>query len=346
MIPERMKAAVAHDYDDVRIEEMQVPKPGPGDVLVRVKACGVCTGDVTPWYIRKKCPIVLGHEPAGEVVEVGRSVSGFSVGDRVFVHHHAPCLRCRHCQRGNYSMCPTWRASSLNPGGMAEYLVVPKVNLDTDTLRLPDHLSWADGALVEPVACVVKAIRRSGLKRGDRVAIIGLGFIGQVMVLLARHYGAEVVIASDMVDYRLEKARQFGADRVVDIRQEDFRQVVLEMTEGIGADVVMVGPSKPAVMQAGIDCAGKGSTVLFFMAPSPDVTMEINPNQLFFNEISLVSSYSCGPDDTRQTLNLLADGVLSAEQLVTHRFSLDQTLEACRLTAQAADSLKVLVEIP
>ncbi|MGE0487997.1 MAG: zinc-dependent dehydrogenase [Vulcanimicrobiota bacterium] len=341
-----MRAAVAHDYDDVRIEEMEVPRPGPGDVLVRVKACGVCTGDVTPWYIRKKCPIVLGHEPAGEVVEVGDTVSGFSVGDRVFVHHHAPCLRCRHCQRGNYSMCPTWRASSLNPGGMAEYLVVPKVNLDTDTLRLPDHLSWADGALVEPVACVVKAIRRSGLKPGDRVAIIGLGFIGQVMVSLARHYGAEMVIASDMVDYRLEKAREFGADRVVDVRTEDFREVVLEMTDGNGADVVMVGPSKPAVMQAGIDCAGKGSTVLFFMAPPPDVSMQINPNQLFFNEISLVSSYSCGPDDTRQTLDLLAEGVLSAEQLVTHRFGLEQTLEACRLTARAADSLKVLVEIP
>lgn len=341
----RMRAAMAHDFDDVRIEELEIPRPGAHDALVRVRACGICTGDVTPWYIRKKCPIVLGHEPAGEVVEVGNQVRGFVPGDRVFIHHHAPCLQCRHCRRGNYSMCATWRSSGLVPGGAAQYTLVPQVNLEQDTLILPDALSFADGALIEPVACVVKAFKRARIKPGDRVAVIGLGFIGQVMVLLARHYGAELVVASDMVEYRLAKASEFGADRVVDVSREDFPEVVRSLTDGQGADLVMVGPAKPAVIQAGIDCAGKGSTVVMFMGPPPEVTMEIRPHQLFFNEIDLISSYSCGPDDTRETLELIRAGVVSSESLITHRFPLDQTLEACRLTARARDSLKVLLEI-
>lgn len=342
---ETMKVARALDYDVVEIQEMEVPRPGPGEALVQVKACGICSGDVTPWYIRKKCPIVVGHEPAGIIAEVGEGVTRFEPGDRVFIHHHAPCLECRHCKRHNFSMCPTWRATNLNPGGIAEYVLISKTNLENDTLRLKDGMSFADGALIEPIACVVKAFRRARMKAGDRVAIIGLGFIGQVMVLLARHLGAETIICSDMIDYRLQKAKEFGADRVVDVRQENFAEVVRSLTDGEGADIVMVGPSKPAVMQAGIEAAGKGSTVLLFMAPEPSVTMEINPNYLFFNEISLVSSYSCGPNDTRETMDLIASGVFKADQLITHRFPMEKTLEACRLTAQAQDSLKVLVEI-
>ncbi len=341
-----MRAAKAYDFMDIRVEELETPEPGPGEALVRVKACGICSGDVTPWYIRKKCPIVVGHEPAGVVARVGDGVTKFKAGDRVFIHHHAPCNDCRHCRRGFFSMCRTWRSSNLVPGGISEYVLVPKVNLEGDTLLLPDELSFADGALIEPVACVVKAIRRSGLQPGDRVAVIGLGFIGQVMVALSKHYGAELVVASDLVPYRRRKGLEFGADRVVDPTVENFEEVVREMTGGNGADVVLVGPSKPAVMQAGIDCAGQGSTVLLFMAPEPHVTMEIRPHQLFFNEISLVSSYSCGPDDTLETLELLKTGVLSADTLITHRFPLEQTLEACQLTAQAQESLKVLVELP
>ncbi|MEW6279253.1 MAG: alcohol dehydrogenase catalytic domain-containing protein [Candidatus Eremiobacterota bacterium] len=344
MLTRVMKAAVAHDYDDVRVEETEVPRPGPGEAVVRIKACGICTGDVTPWYIRKKCPIVVGHEPAGVVHEVGPEVTAFRPGDRVFVHHHAPCMRCRHCQRGFYTMCPTWRASHLVPGGIAEYVLVPRQNLECDTLRLPEALSFEDGTLIEPVACVVKAFRRAGMKPGERVVVLGLGFIGQVMVRLAREYGSPLVLGSDPVAWRRERALEAGASRVVDPTREDFPTVVRDMTGG-GADVVMVGPSSLAAMQEGIRCAGPGSTVLLFMGPAPDATLEVNPNHLFFQEISLVSSYSCGPDDTRETLKLLERGVLSAADLVTHRFPLEQTLEACRVTARAQDSLKVLVTL-
>jgi L-iditol 2-dehydrogenase len=344
-LPETMRAAQAVDYDDVRIIEMAVPRPGPGEALVKVKVCGICAGDVTPWYIRKKCPIVVGHEPAGQIVALGTGTENFAVGDRVFVHHHAPCNACRHCEREAYSMCTTWRTTNLDPGGIAEYLVVPATNLQQDTLKLPEGMSYEEGALIEPVACVVKAFHRARIQPGDRVAVVGLGFIGQVMVKLARHYGASVVMASDLVPWRLEQGRKAGADLVVDASTQNFAEEVRRFTGGAGADLVMVGPSKPAVMQQALACAGQASTVLLFMAPEPGVCWDLDVNYLFFNEISLVSSYSCGPPDTRETLELIRNGIVKAEDLITHRFPMEQTLEACRLTARAQDSLKVVVHL-
>lgn len=344
-LPTTMKAAQAVDYDDVRIVDLAVPQPGPGEALIRVRVCGICAGDVTPWYIRKKCPIVVGHEPSGDIVALGEGVKDFSLGDRVFIHHHAPCGECRHCHRGFPSMCATWRSSNLVPGGIAQYCLVPAINLQHDTLKLPPNLSYDDGALIEPIACVVRAFHRSGIKPGDRLAVIGLGFIGQVMVALARHYGASQVFASDLVPYRLEKGREMGADVVVDAASQNLAEVIREHTGGVGADVVMVGPSKPAVFQHAIDCAGPGSNVLLFMGPEPGTRWEIDANHLFFQEISLVSSYSCGPDETREAMDLLSRGILRKEQLITHRFPLEQTLEGCRMTAAARDSLKVVIDL-
>ena len=343
-----MRAAKAFDYDDVQIVELARPEIGPEEALVKVVTCGICSGDVTPWYIRKKCPIVIGHEPCGKIVALGEKAdSRFSVGDRVFIHHHAPCHQCRHCERGFFSMCSTWRSSNLDPGGMAEYVRIPKVNLEHDTLILPAGMSYQEGALIEPIACVVKAFKRARFQKGDRVAIIGLGFIGQVMVRLARHLGAELVLASDFVDFRLKRAVELGADAVLNPKQEkeSFPEFVSSHTQGMGADLVLVGPSSPKAIQEGIKCAAPGGRVLMFMAPEPGVMMEVEPNELFFKEIDLVSSYSCGPDDTRETLQLIREGVFPLDKFVSHQFPLEGALEACRLTAAAGDSLKVLVQV-
>jgi L-iditol 2-dehydrogenase len=344
-----MKAAKAFDYDDVRIVELPKPEIGPEEALVQVETCGICSGDVTPWYIRKKCPIVIGHEPVGKIVALGeRADSRFSIGDRVFIHHHAPCHNCRHCQRGFYSMCHTWRTTNLDPGGMAEFVRIAKTNLEHDTLILPEDVTFEQGALVEPIACVVKAFKRARFAAGDRVAILGLGFIGQVMVKLAQHLGAEVILASDFLPWRLEKALEMGADAVYNPKTDEtagFPEFVASHTDGLGADLVLVGPSSPKVIQEGIKCAAPGGRVLMFMAPQPGVMMEVEPNELFFKEIDLVSSYSCGPDDTRETLALIRKGVFPTDALITHRFPLKDALEACRLTAAAGESLKVLVDL-
>ncbi len=341
-----MKAAKAFDYDDVRIVDLPVPEIGPEEALVKVHTCGICSGDVTPWYIKKKCPIVVGHEPCGEIVALGEKAdSRFTVGDRVFIHHHPPCHNCRHCERGFYSMCSTWRSSQLDPGGISQYVRIAKVNLEHDTLILPSDIDSTQGALIEPIACVVKAFRRGRFQKGDRVAIIGLGFIGQVMVCLARHMGAEIVIGSDFVPFRRERALELGADAVFDPAEGDYPEFIKSKTEGLGADFVLVGPSAPAAVKEGIRAAAPGGRVLMFMAPQPGVMMEVEPFDLFFREVDLVCSYSCGPDDTRETLKLLREGVFPSDQLVTHRFPMEQTLEACRLTAAAKESLKVLVDV-
>ena len=349
MTPPNMKAAKAFDFDDVRIVDLDVPEIGPEEALVKVVSCGICSGDVTPWYIKKKCPIVIGHEPVGRIAALGEKAdSRFKVGDRVFIHHHAPCHQCRHCEHGFFSMCTTWRATNLDPGGIAEYVRIAKTNLEHDTLVLPDEMTFDQGALIEPIACVVKAFKRGRFKKGDRVAIIGLGFIGQVMVRLAKHLGAEVITASDFVPWRLQCALDLGADHVFNPKEENgtFPEFVKANTsDGAGADLVLVGPSSPKAIQEGIKCAAPGGRVLMFMAPQPGVMMEVEPNELFFKEIDLISSYSCGPDDTRETLALINEGVFPADKLITHRFPLEESLAACRLTASAQESLKVLVDV-
>ena len=182
-----MKVARLYSFSDIRIEDMPLPDVGEGEILVRVRTSGICSGDVMPWYIEKKAPLVLGHEPAGEVVKTGEGVSGFSPGDRVFVHHHAPCMSCNFCQRGDYVQCPSWKKSRIMPGGISEYILVPGLNLRNDTLKLPEELNFEDATLIEPAACVVKSFRRSGIRKGDTGLVIGLGVMGVVHVKLAGH---------------------------------------------------------------------------------------------------------------------------------------------------------------
>src|SRR4030042_6682038 len=174
-----MKVARLYSFHDIRIEDMPVPEIGPGDALMKTKASGICCGDVMPWYIENKAPLVFGHEPSGEIVEVGKNVKSFTPGDRVFVHHHAPCFSCRQCRRGDYVQCETWKNTKILPGGISEYILIPQTNLENDTLTLSDTLSYEDGTLIEPTACVVKALKRAHMKRGDSVIAIGLGVRGQ-----------------------------------------------------------------------------------------------------------------------------------------------------------------------
>lgn len=338
-----MKAAVAYDFKDIRVEEMQVPDVGPREALVKISACGICSGDVMPWYIRKKAPIVLGHEPAGTIVEIGKEVKNFTVGDRVTMHHHAPCFTCRFCRRRNYVQCDRWRKSRLFPGGMAEYVKIPEENLQGDTLLIPEGVSMEDATLSEPTACVVKGFKRARIRQGDIVLVQGLGTMGQLNILLARHYGAKMVIAADFNNYRCEYARKMGADVIVNLNEQDLFETVKEATGGLMVDIVVVGPSSIKAMEDGIRCCGRGGTVLLFTPTPKEEDLTINPHDIYFNEVSLIPSYSCGPFDTREALELIEMGVVSAEKIVTHRYPLEQTGEAFKTTADAGDSIKALV---
>lgn len=338
-----MKVARLYGFGDIRIEEASVPEAGPGEILVKTKASGICSGDVMPWYIEKKAPLVLGHEPAGEVFKAGADVKSFKEGERVFVHHHAPCMHCRHCKRGDYVQCQTWRQSKIIPGGIAEYILVPRVNLENDTLKLPDSVSFEDGTLVEPLACVIKGIKRAAFAKGSTALVMGLGAMGVLHVLALRHFGAERVIGSDLVPYRLRRARELGADSVIDASEHDTAEALEEMTWGRMADLVVVGPGSVEALRTGISCAAPGGTVLMFTPANPGEVLAFEPNEMYFKDVNLVTSYSCGPPDTREALALVEAGVVTAEKVVTHRFPLEQTAEAYRLTAEARESLKCIV---
>jgi len=336
-----MLLARLYDFGDIRLEESARPEIGPDDMLVRTRACGICSGDIMPWYLKRKAPVVLGHEPVGVVEEVGSAVRGFRPGERVFVHHHAPCFKCAACRRGHYVHCAMWRKSNITPGGMAEYFAVGPAN-QRDSFKLPDRVGDLDGVLIEPAACVVKSINRAGLKPGETILIIGLGIMGMMHVRIARNRGAGLIIGADLFEWRAARARELGADHTIAVKGDDLAERVREITNGAMADVVIVGPGSAKALGTGIAAAGRGATVLQFTATPPDEEMTIKPYDLYFDEVRLIPSYSCGPEDTREAMNLVERGVIAASDLVTHQFPLAQINQAFS-TAQQAEALKVVV---
>ncbi|HZC45241.1 MAG TPA: alcohol dehydrogenase catalytic domain-containing protein, partial [Candidatus Acidoferrum sp.] len=263
-----MQVARLYDFGDIRVEESARPVVGDSDILIRASACGICSGDIMPWYIKRKAPLVLGHEPVGVVEQTGPAVRGFKTGDRVFVHHHAPCFQCAACRRGEYVQCATWRATNIVPGGMAEFFLVSAAN-QRDTLRLPDSIDDANGVLIEPAACVVKSLKRAGLKAGESILIIGLGIMGMMHVKLARHLGAGTIIGADLFHSRANRAIELGADRGIVVEGDNLVEQMREITNGAMADVVIVGPGTSKAIATGIAAAGKGATVVQFTATPP-----------------------------------------------------------------------------
>lgn len=327
-LPARTRAAVLHAWGDVRLEAMPVPTPGPGEAVVRIEACGLCGSDALPWYVARKAPVVLGHEPVGVVVAVADDVAAVHPGDRVFVHHHAPCLDCPECARGLWSNCATWRATRLDPGGFSEYARVPAANVARDTLRLPDDLDFETATFIEPVACCLRAVKRMGAVRsGDAVHIVGLGAMGLVMAQLARVHGAARVTASDFMEGRRSIAAGYGLDAVLDPAALDPAAAVAELSGGRGADVVLVTPGDPRAVRDGLRAAAPGARVVCFTPQAPDVPLAIDQNHLYFREIALLQSYSCGPDETREALDLLARRRVEVRSLITHRAGLDGVAE-------------------
>lgn len=309
-----MRAAVLYDVEDIRIERRDVPALGAGELLVQTRASGICTGDVMAWYVRRKAPLVLGHEPAGVVAAVGAGVTQFAPGDRVFVHHHAPCFECEACRRGDYVQCTIWRKTTIDPGGLAEYFRVPRENVN-DTLRLPEHVPFVDGSLVEPLACVVKSLRRSGLREGDTIYVIGLGVMGLMHALVAASRGARVA-GSDFLQERRERAAALGV------------QAVHPDAGFSGAQVVICGPGSPQALRDAFAAVAPGGTVVMFTPLEPGVAFTFDPNDLYFRDVKLVTSYSCGPNDTREALDLIARGVVTAELLGAKQYPLDEAAQA------------------
>jgi L-iditol 2-dehydrogenase len=333
-----------YNNNDVRLEEIPKPKIGSGEILVKAMACGICGSDVMEWYRIKKAPRVLGHEMTGEFVEVGAGVENYQVGDRAFVSHHVPCNTCRYCMSGHHTACETLHTTNFDPGGFAEYIRVPPLQVDRGIYLLPDDMSYEVGTFIEPLACCVRGQRQARVRPGDSIFVIGSGISGILHIMLARSLGAGMIIASDISKYRLDAAKRFGANAVVDAKEKDVPGRLQEVNDGRLADKVFVCTGAVQASETALKCVDRGGTILFFAVPEPTINIPVNFNEMWRNEITLTTSYGASPVDLTTSLELLRAGNLNVEDMITHKFGLAEAGEGFKLVAKAEDSLKVIIE--
>ncbi len=338
-----MRVAVYHNNRDIRVEDRPRPEIGPGELLMRVEASGICGSDVMEWYRVKKAPIVLGHEVAGVVEEVGAGETTFVPGDRIVTTHHVPCGDCRYCNSDRHSVCETLRTTQFDPGGFSEYVRVPVVNVKRGTFLLPDNVSFEAASFVEPLACAVRAQRLAGVREGDTVAVLGSGISGALHIQLARAMGAECVVATDIHPFRLAKALELGADASIDA-SADVPAALRNANDGRLADRVIVCAAALAAAEQALSCVDRGGSIMFFALMHPGSELRLPMAEMATDGISILHSYAGPPGDMSRALDLIAAGKIDIAAMVTHRLGLDEIVAGFGLVTDAADSLKVIVE--
>ncbi|HOG16330.1 MAG TPA: alcohol dehydrogenase catalytic domain-containing protein [Syntrophales bacterium] len=337
-----MRAAVYYSNRDVRIEERPVPKIGPGEILIRMKASGICGSDVMEWYRIRKAPLVLGHEMTGEIVEVGAGVTGYRTGQRVFAAHHVPCNTCRHCLTGHHTACETLHTTNYDPGGFAEYIRVPALNVDRGVFALPDEMTCEDGVFIEPLACVLRAQRTAKVRPAQSVLVLGSGLSGILHILLARAAGAGRVLATDIHPDRRKAAVRFGADAAIDPR-ENVPDRVREINGGHGVDLAVVCAGAPAAFAEAMKCVDRGGKVLWFATTEPGVEVPVPVCDLWRNDVTLLPSYGSSPLDNAAAMELIRAGRIPVRDMVSHRLPLSRAAEGFRLVADGGTTLKVIL---
>ncbi|OGP53495.1 MAG: alcohol dehydrogenase [Deltaproteobacteria bacterium RBG_13_52_11] len=338
-----MRVAMYYNNQDVRLEELPTPQIGPGELLVKVLASGICGSDVMEWYRIKKAPLVLGHEITGEIAEVGKGVGGYRVGDRVFVSHHVPCNTCRYCLHGLHTVCESLHTTNYDPGGFAEYLRVPPLNVDRGVFALPDEISFEDGTFIEPLACVVRGQRLARLAPGQTILVLGSGISGLLHVAMARASGAGRIVATDISAYRLNAAQRLGADSVINA-EEDVPARLRQTNENRLADLVIVCTGAfPAFRQA-LQSVDRGGTVLFFAPTEPGIDLPVPVNDFWRNGIVLMLSYGASPLDISVAIDLIRARQVPVHEMITHRLGLTETGLGFHLVAKGGESIKVIIE--
>jgi L-iditol 2-dehydrogenase len=326
-----MRVARSRAAREIRIEDAPEPEPGPGEVVCDVIACGVCASDVTDWYVARKIPVVLGHELAGTVRAVGdggiagADAAPVGVGARVAIHHHAPCGECRRCRRGHETLCERFRAVGLDPGGFAERVRVP-AELVGELLELPDSMDPVAATFIEPLACVIRAQDRAGLRAGDSLLVVGAGVNGLLQIAAAHARAVEAVWVREPRARRLDLAQALGAE--------------LHGNELV--DVAIVCTPKPDAISAAAAALAPGGTLCMYAPPAPDAPPALDATALFLRELSVTASYSAGPGDMRAAFELIASGQIDPLPLVSHRLPLARTGDALALQ-RSGDALKVVV---
>ena len=345
-----MKVARYYNNNDVRLDEMPKPTIGPGELLVKVKKSGICGSDVLEYYRLAKMKklgvdnLILGHEIAGDIVEVGDGIKGYKIGDRVFVSHHVPCFECYYCNQGHHTACDLLHNTNFDPGGFAEYIRIPKVNIEKKGVFVLDKsVTYEDGVLIEPFGCVCRAQRLANVGKGLTVLILGSGVSGILHAQLAKLRGAKKVFATDINDYRLRKIQDFGADEIIHA-SEDIPLKILEYNENKLADIVIVCTGALTAAKQALNCVAPGGTVIFFAVPGPGVNLEVPINDYWRNEITITTSYGAAPEDLQDSYVWILSKKINVKDLITHRFPLSKAGDAFKVVSEALKSLKVILE--
>jgi len=334
-----MKVAKWYNNQDIRLEEVPTPSPGPKEMLVKVMACGICGSDVVEWYRLPRAPLVQGHELGAQVVAVGESVAKFKPGDRVFIAPKVPCMQCRYCLNGHYPQCS--EVKERLPGGFAEYILVPEMLIENGSWLLPENVTYDQSTFIEPLACVIRAQRLAGLKGGQTIMLLGCGMSGLLHVKLAKFRNAKV-IATDTNIKRLKLAQKVGADTTIIATDNIPERLVAE--SGRFADVVMLSTSAISAVEQAWKCVDKGGAIVFFAVPDPSKTVTVPINDFWTKEIRILTAYYCGPSDIKAAIHLITTGAIKVDDLVTHKLPLSKISKGFQLVLNGQTSLKVIIQ--
>lgn len=339
-----MRVAMYYNNNDIRLEEVVRPEVGPGEILVKIHSSGICGSDVMEWYRIDKAPLVLGHEIAGEVEEVGAGVQNFARGDRIAATHHVPCGTCHYCLSGHETVCDQLLGGThFDPGGFCEYVRMAPVNVEKGLWKIPDHVSYDAATFVEPLACVIRGQQMAGFLPGASVLVLGSGISGLLHIHLAAVSGAGFIAATDLSEYRLDAAKRFGATQTFKA-DEDVPNLFRQNNQNRGADLVIVcAGAEPAFRQA-FEAVGRGGTILVFAPTRDGVTLSLSVNELFWRrDVTVTTTYAGSPRDCLAAIDLISHDRVRVEEMITHRFGLADTVKGSKLVADGKDSIKVIV---
>lgn len=340
-----MKAAFVKSKSAISIEEVDRPPLGKGDILVRMESCGICGSDLEKVFGSYSQPSTrLGHEPAGTIVDVGEKVKKFKEGDRVFTHHHVPCYSCHFCNHGNETMCPRYYETNLYPCGLAEEYLVPEWNVSNGgVLKIPDSMSFDEAAMIEPLACCIRSWNKFNHKKGDSVAIFGVGPTGIMHIMLAQEKGLDKIFCFDINDFRLNFAKKFEIAESINSSDPTKKEKIFSHTENRGVDVAIVATSSLKAVEDAIDLVRKGGSIMLFGVPSSGATMSVDISKIYSNEITLSTSYAASDYDTKAALALIKSGHVNVKELITHKYPLSQTQKAFEHAHDGSNAMKIVI---
>lgn len=288
--------------------------------------------------------LILGHEIAGDIVEIGENIKDLKIGDRVFVSHHVPCFECHYCKQGHHTACHLLHNTNFDPGGFAEYVRIPHVNIEKKGVYvLNEGISYEEGAFIEPLGCVCRAQRLAGISKGQTILILGSGVSGLLHLKLAKAKGVEKIIITDISEYRMKMARKFGASLVLDAKQEIIPKIE-EFNEGRMPDCIIVCTGAISAANQALNCVGPGSKIIFFAVPKPGINLKIPINDYWRNEVMIMTSYGAAPEDLDESYNWIKSKKIEVVDLISHRFPLEQAQEAFKVVCAADESMKVILE--